>query len=343
MSRSAAQGGRRFQHCARRGDERRSLRRKHFRDFWGARGLELQLESGTLPTSCGGRGPIVDDLCDQFANRGFGRLGEQRRRLLARRALERAGTVSFKPVTSAKWVNVETTRTGMIRVQIEHETIRRVTPEMMRWWFENLSGSTTWNGIDFTGPQISHYHLWHHRDHLAVTPVQLRNCVEFVAVVYGILRVDAILVFALPAHRYADISYFVERTDAVAYLVADEVADFDYLDLARRIIASGPTTLRHVLVHGDAHELTPLADVDADPIDLAPADPADVATADVGRYHRAAQAGGTNPRRLVLQWPGSRRHVRLQRGHSAHGLSAGRAQLDLDARSCWRPFTRVAA
>ncbi|WP_281032469.1 hypothetical protein [Nocardia pneumoniae] len=28
------------------------------------------------------------------------------RRLLARDALERAGTLAFKPVTSAKWVNV---------------------------------------------------------------------------------------------------------------------------------------------------------------------------------------------------------------------------------------------
>ncbi|NLE82687.1 MAG: hypothetical protein GX610_24560 [Rhodococcus sp.] len=93
----------------------------------------------------------------------------RRRRLLARDALERAGTVAFKPVSSAKWVDVEVSRYGGIRVQIEHDTIRGVTPEMMRWWFENLPGTTTWNGIDFSGPQISHYHLWHHRDHIAFT------------------------------------------------------------------------------------------------------------------------------------------------------------------------------
>ncbi|WP_040785539.1 hypothetical protein [Nocardia pneumoniae] len=58
-----------------------------------------------------------------------------------------------------------------MRVQIEHDTIRGVTPEMMRWWFENLAATTTWNGIDFTGPRISHYHLWHHRDHISVTPL----------------------------------------------------------------------------------------------------------------------------------------------------------------------------
>ncbi|MGW5137938.1 hypothetical protein ACWEPH_02570 [Nocardia beijingensis] len=93
------------------------------------------------------------------------------RRLLARDALDRAGTLEFKPVTSAKWVNVEESRNGAIRVQIEHDTIRGVTPTMMRWWFENLAATTTWNGVDFTGPQISHYHLWHHRDHISVTPL----------------------------------------------------------------------------------------------------------------------------------------------------------------------------
>lgn len=91
------------------------------------------------------------------------------RRLLARDALARAGTLEFKPVTSAKWVNIESTSNGGIRVQIEHDTIRGVTPEMMRWWFENLGGTTTWNGVDFTGPEITHYHLWHHRDHIAAT------------------------------------------------------------------------------------------------------------------------------------------------------------------------------
>lgn len=98
----------------------------------------------------------------------FDKLREQR--LNARTALARAGTLAFKPVSSAKWVDI-TERHGRIRVQIEHDTIRGVTPAMMRWWFEHLSDTTTWNGIDFSGPEISHYHLWHHRDHMTVTPL----------------------------------------------------------------------------------------------------------------------------------------------------------------------------
>ncbi len=93
------------------------------------------------------------------------------RRLLARNVLERIGHVDFKPETSAKWVEITCSWDGSIRVQIEHDNIKGVTPDMMRWWFENLAMTTKWNGVDFSGPEVSFYHLWHHRDHVAVTPL----------------------------------------------------------------------------------------------------------------------------------------------------------------------------
>ncbi|KKO96926.1 hypothetical protein THAR02_10968 [Trichoderma harzianum] len=92
-------------------------------------------------------------------------------RLNARNALQRAGALSFKPVSSAKWVDIKRTWTGKLHVRIEHDTIKNCTPEMMRWWFENLGRSTNWDGVGFDGPLISFYHLWHHRDHVSVTPI----------------------------------------------------------------------------------------------------------------------------------------------------------------------------
>lgn len=92
-------------------------------------------------------------------------------RLGARKALVRAGKLEFKPVSSAKWVDIERTWTGKVHVRIEHDTVHGCTPEMMRWWFENLGRKTTWDGIGFEGPEISFYHLWHHRDHVSVTPL----------------------------------------------------------------------------------------------------------------------------------------------------------------------------
>jgi len=51
------------------------------------------------------------------------------KRLLARNVLERIGHVDFKPETSAKWVDITCSWDGLIRVQIEHDTIKGVTPE----------------------------------------------------------------------------------------------------------------------------------------------------------------------------------------------------------------------
>lgn len=42
---------------------------------------------------------------------------------------------------------------------------------MIHWWFENIGRKTTWDGIGFEGPEISFYHLWHHRDHVLVKPL----------------------------------------------------------------------------------------------------------------------------------------------------------------------------
>lgn len=91
-------------------------------------------------------------------------------RLLARQALQRAGKLPFKPESSAKWANVSVDGRGALLVQIEHDDLAGVTPAMLKWWFENLAGTTTWNGVDFSGPDILNYHLWHHRDHIRITP-----------------------------------------------------------------------------------------------------------------------------------------------------------------------------
>ena len=92
-------------------------------------------------------------------------------RLAAREVLARRGKLEFKPVSSAKWVDIKRSWTGILRVRIEHDTVHGCTPEMIRWWFENLGKLTTWDGIGFDGPPVLHYHLWHHRDHIAVRPL----------------------------------------------------------------------------------------------------------------------------------------------------------------------------
>lgn len=99
----------------------------------------------------------------------FSRLREQH--LLARNALVRAGKADFKRESSAKWIDYTKDENGCIVAKVQHDDVKDCTPEMIQWFFEHLGCCTTWNGVDFTGPQVSIYHLWHHRDHVAVTPL----------------------------------------------------------------------------------------------------------------------------------------------------------------------------
>ncbi|MDO4198740.1 MAG: hypothetical protein Q4D13_07110 [Erysipelotrichaceae bacterium] len=92
-------------------------------------------------------------------------------RLHARSTLKKAGTLEFKPVTSAKWTDISRGWDGRVLVQIEHDDVKNCTPEMICWWFHHLSETTTWNGKDFSGPEVTFNHLWHHRDHEYVIPL----------------------------------------------------------------------------------------------------------------------------------------------------------------------------
>lgn len=75
---------------------------------------------------------------------------EQQRQghLAARNALETAGRLPFKERSSAKWADISRFWDGTVLVQIEHDNVKDVTPEMIRWWFENLARTTNWNGSD---------------------------------------------------------------------------------------------------------------------------------------------------------------------------------------------------
>ncbi|MFE4516620.1 (2,3-dihydroxybenzoyl)adenylate synthase [Kitasatospora sp. NPDC056783] len=94
--------------------------------------------------------------------------------------------------------------------------------------------------------------------------VQLPNAAEFFEVVFALFRIGALPVFALPAHRYAEIGYFCSFTGAVGYVVPGVEGGYDYRELAGRVRAENPA-LRLVLVAGeDPGEHVRLADVPGD-------------------------------------------------------------------------------
>ncbi|QFZ21537.1 (2,3-dihydroxybenzoyl)adenylate synthase [Saccharothrix syringae] len=103
--------------------------------------------------------------------------------------------------------------------------------------------------------------------------VQLPNVPEFLPAVFGLWRVGAWPVFALPAHRHSELRHFAEQSGAVAVLTVDQHERHDHAATARAVAAEVPS-VRHVLVVGSA-EFADLAA--AAPRELPDPDPAGVA------------------------------------------------------------------
>ncbi|WP_325051407.1 (2,3-dihydroxybenzoyl)adenylate synthase [Streptomyces corynorhini] len=93
--------------------------------------------------------------------------------------------------------------------------------------------------------------------------LHLPNTGEFIETALALLRLGALPVYALPAHRETEIRYFCSFTEAVAYVIPDRHAGFDHRALATRVKESVPS-LRYVFVTGDPGAHTALADVACD-------------------------------------------------------------------------------
>lgn len=63
---------------------------------------------------------------------------------------------------------IESLPDGRVRAWIHHETMRGVSPKMVRWWFEHIDTWTHFNGRDFSGPAVPVYRMWHPYDHIAI-------------------------------------------------------------------------------------------------------------------------------------------------------------------------------
>ncbi|MFC4566023.1 (2,3-dihydroxybenzoyl)adenylate synthase [Nocardiopsis mangrovi] len=106
--------------------------------------------------------------------------------------------------------------------------------------------------------------------------VHLPNTAEFVSLSFALFRIGARPVYALPAHRRSEIAHMCAVSEAVAYVIPDRHAGYDFRGLAAEVRAEAPA-LRHVLVAGDPGPFTALSDVGADPVPLPDPDPSSVA------------------------------------------------------------------
>ncbi|WP_314219517.1 (2,3-dihydroxybenzoyl)adenylate synthase [Streptomyces zaehneri] len=106
--------------------------------------------------------------------------------------------------------------------------------------------------------------------------VQLPNTPELVVLSLALFRLCALPVFALPAHREAEITHLVDTAEATLYICPPESLDAGYGRLAKEV-ATRCASLREVLVAGGSASFAALDEVDAAPVELPTPDPLDVA------------------------------------------------------------------
>jgi len=97
---------------------------------------------------------------------------------------------------------------------------------------------------------------------------QLPNIWEFLVAYFACLKVGAIPVCCLPAHRHAEIEYLARLTEAAAWFIPSEFRTFDYVVMAEEMRGRLPD-LREIFVAGDRAGvgMTPLTGLLDDPIE----------------------------------------------------------------------------
>lgn len=80
--------------------------------------------------------------------------------------------------------------------------------------------------------------------------LQLPNRNSFAKALFGLLRARALPVMCLPGHRDAELSHFIDVSQASALVIADEVGGFDYRAMAAGL-AARHRGLRHIVVDGE--------------------------------------------------------------------------------------------
>lgn len=73
---------------------------------------------------------------------------------------ERPHAGPMKPLATAT-TSQSILPTGQLLLTIEHDTIRGVSPPMLRWWFETLGQTMAYEGVTYP-----RYLMWHPRDHI---------------------------------------------------------------------------------------------------------------------------------------------------------------------------------
>lgn len=91
--------------------------------------------------------------------------------------------------------------------------------------------------------------------------IHLPNIPEFLSIVFGMFRAGVLPVFALPAHRAAEIVHVATESEASAYVIGGNQPGFDPQSLAAEVLRRVPG-IQHVIVAGSSARYTMLEAVE---------------------------------------------------------------------------------
>lgn len=150
----------------------------------------------------------------------------------------------MKPVMSARTTQA-IRPSGQLELTIEHDTMRGVTPAMLRWWFENLG-----RDMSFKGQTYPRYLLWHPRDHIHWELAQpAPNGGAGQGAYFRIVEAFA----ANPAH-YVDSTEYVEKLDDEGISLVKRIAGVEVFRLEHRFgPAPNGASYQSRMVVGVAH------------------------------------------------------------------------------------------
>ncbi|MEU5402380.1 AMP-binding protein [Streptomyces sp. NPDC005963] len=121
--------------------------------------------------------------------------------------------------------------------------------------------------------------------------LQLPNRAEFVIVWFALITLGAVPVHTQPGHRRSEMTHLAALSEATAYVIPEEHAQFDHRELAAAVRAESPS-LRHIIVVGEPGKHTDFvrfAELEDSPPDDAPV----TSTATAGDIAVLLLSGGT--------------------------------------------------
>src|ERR1700723_1108772 len=98
--------------------------------------------------------------------------------------------------------------------------------------------------------------------------IQLPNVAEFVILYFSLQKIGCIPIAALPSHRYAEISQFVELSAATTCVAPDRQRDFDYAQMASRILKKSSVLKRGIIFGTPTPRFSSLAELISKPATL---------------------------------------------------------------------------